>query len=172
MSAGKPTDHLQTAGSGPNVTRFQFSGCGSAPSDPRRTYLIGNPGIRKSVKIRKIGKASFNLPIENHRLWTQSDRIHPTTLEKPAEEAHLHRTRPTTSFRQSLSDMFPPNFDSPPSGAGRTWSAGRRSHPMISFELTGPLTLETFTDHDGDGSIGGRDGVRKIAERTVQTVDN
>ncbi len=61
-------------------------GCGSAPSDPRHTPFIGNPGIRKSVKIRKIGKAYSNRPTSNHRLGAQSDHSHSKTLEKPVEE--------------------------------------------------------------------------------------
>jgi hypothetical protein len=31
-------------------------GRGSAPSDPRLSYHIGNPGIRKQAKIRKMAK--------------------------------------------------------------------------------------------------------------------
>jgi hypothetical protein len=41
-------------------------GCGSAPSDPRRNYYIGNLGIRKPEKIRKIGNAWFAHPITNY----------------------------------------------------------------------------------------------------------
>ena len=36
---------------------------------------------------------------------------------------------------------------------------------MISFELTGPLTLETFADHADDGSDGGRTEVERSAEK-------
>jgi len=40
-------------------------GYGSAPSDPRRTYYIGNRGNRKPEKIRKIEKACFSQPISS-----------------------------------------------------------------------------------------------------------
>ena len=43
---------------------------------------------------------------------------------------------------------------------------------MISFELTGPLTLETFTDHADDGSRAGRDGTEKTTEKSSQTAGN
>ncbi len=39
---------------------------------------------------------------------------------------------------------------------------------MISFELTGPLTLETFTDRTGDGSHGGRIEPDEHAENTAR----
>ena len=51
-------------------------GSGSAPSDPRRTYYIGNQGNRKPEKIRKIGKVSFNQSIlihSNLRAHTSSE---------------------------------------------------------------------------------------------------
>jgi hypothetical protein len=44
----------QTLGSGHDI-RFVV-GRGSAPSDPRLSYHIGNPGIRKQAKIRKMAK--------------------------------------------------------------------------------------------------------------------
>jgi len=48
------------------IRNSQLRGCGSAPSDPRRIYIIGNLGIRKPEKIRKIGNAWFAHPITNY----------------------------------------------------------------------------------------------------------
>jgi hypothetical protein len=54
-------DYPQASGSGLSVIRLL--GCGSVPSDPCRTYYIGNRGIRKPEKIRKIEKVRSNQPI-------------------------------------------------------------------------------------------------------------
>ncbi|MGA2060926.1 MAG: hypothetical protein ABSG67_10625 [Thermoguttaceae bacterium] len=54
-------DCPQASGSGLSVIRLL--GSGSVPSDPCRTYYIGNRGIRKPEKIRKIEKVRSNQPI-------------------------------------------------------------------------------------------------------------
>ena len=43
---------------------------------------------------------------------------------------------------------------------------------MISFELTGPLTLETFTDHDDDGSHGGNIEPGRTTKKAAQNGNN
>ena len=83
-------------------------GCGSAPSDPRHTPFIGNPGIRKSVKIRKIGKAYSNRPTSNHRLGARA-----TTAIQDAEKPV--RSPPRVSGNQprqaKTCTHVPPLFD-------------------------------------------------------------
>jgi hypothetical protein len=43
---------------------------------------------------------------------------------------------------------------------------------MISFEPSGPLTLETFTDRADDGSHGGRIEPGEIAENATRIESN
>lgn len=43
---------------------------------------------------------------------------------------------------------------------------------MISFELIGPLTLETFTDHDDDGSHGGHTEPGRTTKKALQNGNN
>jgi len=61
LSTAWAADCPQASGSGLSVIRLL--GCGSVPSDPCRTYYIGNRGIRKPEKIRKIEKVRSNQPI-------------------------------------------------------------------------------------------------------------
>jgi hypothetical protein len=42
-------------------------GRGSAPSDPRLSYHIGNPGIRKQAKIRKMANPESSHPNTDRR---------------------------------------------------------------------------------------------------------
>jgi hypothetical protein len=43
---------------------------------------------------------------------------------------------------------------------------------MISFELTDPLTLETFTDRADDGSRADSNGTENTGEKSSETAGN
>lgn len=141
-AAVEPEGSPQTSGSGPEVTRFLL-GWDSSPSDPRHTFQIGNLGIRKSVKIRKIGKACSNLSTR-HLETTRYD--HPKWLAASERKVQMIR-------RQMAPDLeaWPSSAESPLRG----WSTrdsfphpfGRgTSLPMISFDSPRGRTLETFSD--------------------------
>ena len=92
------------------------AGSGSAPSDPCRSNHIGNLGIRKSVKIRKIEKACFNHSIATRVSWMDHD---PPQHSRSGKNADGRRYRPRQPGRATAAPE-----DSP---LGRRLAVGRAS---------------------------------------------
>ena len=134
-------------------------GSGSAPSDPRRTNHIGNLGIRKSVKIRKIEKACSNHPIANP---TSSRHNHPGQNNRSGEHADSRRQRvPADRPSHGRSGRFPP-WKACPGEPGFTHEVpGRPNLPKISFEPHWGRTLETLScrrEQSGNNALAVREG--------------
>lgn len=138
--------------------RFASLGSGSAPSDPRLIYHIGNRGIRKSAKIRKIEKACFSQPISNP---TTTRHNHP--VDGLAEGKTLQDSPSSTAddglvgmTHQAWSPLqHAPLCTSLPIGT----TSGAR-YPMISFDSSWATTLESFSCcRDRNGCSGNGDTI-------------
>jgi len=152
------------------------SGCGSAPSDPRRNKGIGNPSIRKPAKIRKIEKAWFNLPIRHGMASTKKPRTgesqggprgeatcppprlgraigdHGTTAERAGVTQLPAPAAARPGHRELSRSANNALVDSPPLSRFRTGStmrvvAGcRKRLPVNYFALRGGSTLDSLRD--------------------------
>ena len=132
-------------------------GCGSAPSDPRRTYYIGNQGNRKPEKIRKIGKVSFNQTILIHSELRAQSSGEPLIdrrgrADRAATERHRRR-RP----RHGLCGRFPPAAPFRSAGFMRKLRRGTRL-PLSYFDPRPAATLESFSDCSEQTDLNDRRG--------------
>ena len=168
-SSSRPTGSPQASGSGPSVIRFVV-GCGSAPSDPRRTYYIGNQGIRKPEKIRKIEKAWFNHPITNSlRLHTQSSGELQLAGERRADAS------PWRVYHGDIVKAWP-SRQVPPCSPFPRRTLGKKPGWKQAFRcLTSPFvrgwTLETFPSRsERSGSTVGNGHAGKEVRRHFSDV--
>jgi hypothetical protein len=138
-----PAEH-QTSGSG--LLRYLLlRGCGSAPSDPRLTYNIGNRGRGKSEKIRKIGKACSTL----------LSRIIPAYQEGLSWECQaggcverrIHHAGGPGGRSGNISSTIPPAacFQSLVCLRCVQRNQTKQALPSVNFERTRGATLETFS---------------------------
>ena len=135
------------------------AGSGSAPSYPCRSNHIGNLGIRKSAKIRKIEKACSNHPIATP---TYSRYHHPAQGTRSGKHADSRRQRvPADRPSHGRPGRFPP-WKACRSEPGLTHEGpGRPSLPKNSFEPHWGRTLETLScrsEQSGINALAVREG--------------
>ena len=145
----------QASGSGPNVIHSAL-GCGSAPSDPRRTNYIGNQGIRKPEKIRKIEKACFNQPISINSdsfrtIQAEYDRQGRDEQTAARGEHEINRQGVAFKAGSPLCSLH-----------SRAWLARspswKRAFCLITSNPYGGATLERFSDRNEQSDECGRNG--------------